>query len=163
MFSVRTAYILWLPSLFGVAGLHRFYLGKVGTGIIYLCTAGLFGLGTLYDAFTLPEQVRVARLKHRYFAALDHEDELVLGERRRQEEPLSLEHVILKAAKENNGTVSPGEIALEGRVTTEEARSELERLASNGFCEVRVKKSGAVVYTFPEFVTQSSENEFESF
>lgn len=167
MFSVRTAYILWMPWIFGICGLQRFYLGKVGTGILYLCTWGLFGFGTLYDAFTLPEQVRVARLKRRYERGIEDDTDYVVRATRqeagREEKAMSLEHVILNSAKNNNGTVSPGNIALEARVTTEKAKAELERLASKGFCEVRVRSSGAVVYTFPEFVTRPDSGEFENF
>ncbi len=48
----------WLLNTYsGIAGLHRFYLGKWGTGILYLCTAGLLGIGVIYDFFTLNSRV----------------------------------------------------------------------------------------------------------
>ncbi|HEY9035749.1 MAG TPA: TM2 domain-containing protein [Pseudomonadales bacterium] len=50
--------LAWILLTFlGFFGIHRFYLGKWFTGIVYLCTAGLFGLGYLYDYWTLNEQV----------------------------------------------------------------------------------------------------------
>lgn len=57
MKSKGTAYLLWLPSLLLVSGLHRLYLGKWGTGLIWFFTLGLGGLGTLFDLFTLGGQV----------------------------------------------------------------------------------------------------------
>jgi TM2 domain-containing membrane protein YozV len=39
----------------GVLGFHRFYVGRWGTGLIYLCTAGLAGIGVLYDFLTFNE------------------------------------------------------------------------------------------------------------
>jgi TM2 domain-containing membrane protein YozV len=50
--------IAWILLTFlGAFGVHRFYLGKWLTGLLYLCTLGLFGLGILYDYFTLNEQI----------------------------------------------------------------------------------------------------------
>ena len=50
--------LAWILFVFlGWFGLHRFYQAKIFTGIIYLLTGGLFGVGMVYDAFTLNEQV----------------------------------------------------------------------------------------------------------
>ncbi|AKX45165.1 hypothetical protein AKN87_08780 [Thiopseudomonas alkaliphila] len=48
----------WLLLTFlGLFGLHRFYQHKWITGILYLCTGGLFLLGILYDFWTLNTQI----------------------------------------------------------------------------------------------------------
>lgn len=52
--------LAWILLTFlGAFGLHRFYLGKWLTGLLYLCTLGLFGLGVLYDFWTLNDQISV--------------------------------------------------------------------------------------------------------
>ena len=46
-----------LHFFLGLFGIHRFYLGKWGTGLIFLLTGGLFGIGYIYDILTLNDQI----------------------------------------------------------------------------------------------------------
>ncbi len=54
-------YILWI---FGFTGSHRFYFGKPISGVIWLCTLGLFGIGWLIDLFLIPGMDRRADQKY---------------------------------------------------------------------------------------------------
>ena len=50
--------VAWLLLTFlGIFGVHRFYMGKIFTGLLYLLTGGLFFVGILYDFLTLNGQV----------------------------------------------------------------------------------------------------------
>ena len=48
-----------LLTFLGLFGVHRMYLGKWVTGILYLLTLGLLGIGYLYDYWTLNDQITV--------------------------------------------------------------------------------------------------------
>jgi TM2 domain-containing membrane protein YozV len=48
-----------LLTFLGYIGIHRMYMGKWFTGIIYLLTGGVLGLGYLYDFWTLNDQITV--------------------------------------------------------------------------------------------------------
>ena len=63
------AYLLWF--FLGFFGIHKFYLEKIGFGILYFFTGGLFFIGWFVDLFTLPSQVDLYNLKMQnlYFSA----------------------------------------------------------------------------------------------
>lgn len=57
MNNLGAAYLCWAAGFFGLAGLHRIYNGQVKTGILWLLTFGLGGIGQLVDLFLLPRMV----------------------------------------------------------------------------------------------------------
>ena len=52
--------VAWLLLTFlGIFGIHRMYMNKWFTGILYLLTGGLLGFGYLYDFWTLNDQITI--------------------------------------------------------------------------------------------------------
>ena len=160
MYSVGLAYLLWLLSGFGALGFHRFYLGKIPTGLLWMFTGGLGMIGSIYDFFTLPGQVREANIRkaifgqawRSYFTENESWRNVNDGEARIVEARESLEHTILKIAKENKGILAASEVALAAKISIEESKKHLDMLVSKGFAELRVRKSGALVYAIPDIM-----------
>lgn len=55
--DIVTAYILLAPSIIGLAGLHRFYVGRWVSGLVWLVTGGLCGIGSIVDLVMMPRMV----------------------------------------------------------------------------------------------------------
>ncbi len=64
MRSTNIADLLWGLWFLGIAGMHRFYLGKPITGLIWFLTGGLFGIGQIIDLFLIPGMVEEQNLKY---------------------------------------------------------------------------------------------------
>ncbi len=59
--------IAWLLFYFlGMFGAHRIYMGKYVTGILWLLTGGLLGVGFIYDLLTLNQQVSDINRQYEY-------------------------------------------------------------------------------------------------
>ena len=171
MYSVFIAYLLWVLSGFGMLGFHRFYLGKFPTGLLWMCSFGLFFMGAIYDFFTLPRQVKEANLRKELFDqirrqfsgqtsaspagnrgwhyAKDAEFRIVGEKEAPKERP---EQVILKLARENKGILTVSEVALGADIPMEEAKKLLEAMVTKGFAELRVRRTGTLVYVLPDMV-----------
>jgi TM2 domain-containing membrane protein YozV len=159
LYTQGKAYLMWALSLF-IPGMHRFYLGKIGSGIVYFLTGGLFFIGTLTDLFRIPRLVQEANYEHALENALMQEAGR-LPERPIVRKKESIERVILKTAKNNNGVITPSEVALEGDIPIEEARKYLEKIAAKGFAEMKITTNGVIVYRFPEFLKETKEAGYE--
>ncbi len=155
------AYILLALGFYvGFPGFHRLYMRKYGPGTWLRFIPGLGHLLAFYDLITLPSQIREANTAAKYHAVLAHSSvlpELEAMKAKVKREKENPEQVILRTAKKNKGLVTPGEVALEGNIPIQEARKNLDELAVKGFIEMRVRQSGTVVYTFPEFMDQGED------
>ena len=168
MYSTFTAYLLWLLSGFGALGLHRFYLGKIPSGLLWMFSCGLFGIGSIYDFFTLPGQVREANIRNAIFERTRRQFRpagqagrpnnwryandaqfTVMGHGREKEHP---ERVILKLAKENKGILTVSDLALGADISIDEAKKYLDALVTKGYAELRVRRSGSLVYVIPDML-----------
>ncbi len=166
MYHVGIAYLLWFVSGCGILGLHRFYLRKIPTGLLWMFSFGLLTVGAIYDFFTLPSQVREANIREALI------QDKTMQKRRKQRivhdgvttiiNPReSVERIILKLAKRNKGILTITDVALEADISVDDAKKDLEALVDKGIAELRVRKTGTIVYVITEYL--ESEAPFESF
>ncbi len=155
------------------AGLHRFYLGRPISGILYFLTWGFFGLGTLIDLFLIPSMVEEENRKslppgdvHLHFhgrlpdgrpAPIPQAPPRRVAPQRAlpappapkpPSKPMDIEQHILQIAKEDGGSVTVAMIALQTDLSLKEAKNKLERLRKEGFCNVDLSEEGAKLYVF---------------
>jgi len=164
-YSTGLSYGLWCAGLAGACGIHRFYLGKVGTGVIWLLTFGLLGVGQVLDLVRMKSLVRDANIRE---GRVPHPFQLARAQATAGQAvtgagepggklaaPLNLRQQLLKAAMSNGGeiTVSQGVMAT-GR-SFEEIESVLNKMTDKGYVDVdNAPGTGVIVYRFPELVTR---------
>jgi TM2 domain-containing membrane protein YozV len=164
MYSLGVAYLLWAIGGFGTLGLHRFYLRKHGTGVLWLLTGGVFGIGAVVDLFRLPAMVREAEIEEDDRALLRDAAEAV-AEPSSQAVAESLEQVILRVAKAGGGLVSPALVATSGHWSLDDSRACLDEMVRKGHAEQRATKTGSppLLYVIPDFLTDEGRQQVVDF
>lgn len=136
------AYGLWAGWLFGFAGLHRLYLGKYGTGFLWLFTWGLAGIGQLYDLITMRRQVEEANLL---------EEARAMHAAREREPEVTPQQLLLSAAMKEGGQLTVTQAAMVTGYSFQEAEQLLREMVASGYVDIgNEPESGVIVYYFPE-------------
>jgi len=156
--SKGIAYLLWMGWLFGFAGLHRFYLGKPGSGLLYLLTFGLLGVGQIVDLVRLPRMVAKENTRHaalqalaekRALQALQHRALLPPASRAAAEPQEGFRKSLLAAAAKHGGRLSVTQGVMATGTSFEEVERELDDMLQSGYVGIdNDEQSGIVVYIF---------------
>lgn len=138
----RIAYLFWCLSLVGINGAHRLYAGKVGSGLLYFFTFGLFGVGQFVDLCLIPDMVdkRNQRLQ-----ALSGEEPTTTTTLPTSSPMLAL----LQAAEANGGQLSAARAVLHTKLEPAQVERLLKEAMTLGYAEVgNDPQTGAIRYYF---------------
>jgi len=145
------AYILWAFGLMGFCGIHRFYSGKITSGLIYFLTFGFLGVGQVVDLFLIPSMTREKNMRLLYQSTVEARNNspqvtLVEQEKPKKADPML---VLLKAAAANNNVLSIGQVMLATELPIEEVERLLQQSLKQGLAHIdNDEQTGAVRYYF---------------
>ena len=138
--SLALTYLLWCLALVGICGMQRFYNRRPISGLLWLFTLGLCGLGQLLDLLLIPGLVR-------------HANRALLRESPLAQEP-AIEVQLLSLARrvgERGFTLNDAvlELRLPPGADSTLVRAEIQRLLHGELLDVGNDERGRVVYREP--------------
>jgi hypothetical protein len=151
MKSKGIAYLLLI--FLGWAGGHRFYLNKFGTGIIWLLSLGLLGIGLLIDLFTLSGQVDMYNALHGGRRGTQNNQQNIVvnvagpAAATAVQTPVSAERQILLLS-EKNSVLTVKQIVSQTDLEIEQVEEALKRLANKGMAKELAGDDGRLEYDF---------------
>ncbi|MCF2971721.1 TM2 domain-containing protein [Synechococcus sp. Nb3U1] len=161
--STGTAYAFWCLGFFGACGIHRLYAGKTGTGILWLLTFGLLGIGQLIDLFLIPGMVEDYNFKQAVLRSQGSQPSLEPPTQTTPaslpQEPLkgqALMREILRLAQQRQGILTLSEIAIDLPADFDEIEQALQELSRRGMAFPENNRiTGAVEYQFVHLLPRS--------
>jgi len=158
------AYILVFLGLTGICGLQRFYVGKVGSGLLYLLTIGFLGVGQFVDLFLVPEMVDDCNRKKGFslpgqYIAPSAQQQVVVnigehvssaiaglgaGQQVKEAVPQTLDQKILQRCHDESASI--GQICLAAGVDAKEVKEAVDRLAAEGLLHADIDDAGIIRY-----------------
>jgi TM2 domain-containing membrane protein YozV len=155
MNKVSSAYILWLGCFLSLNGLHRLYNGKIATGLLWLCTFGLFGVGQLVDLLLIPNMVEDYNTKMKIKMGVSangvplYEPVVATSVIKPSKQQLMVK--LLKAAEVRNGKLSVTQGVMDTVASFSEVEAVLKEMLKSGYVKIdNHPVTGVVVYEFIE-------------
>jgi TM2 domain-containing membrane protein YozV len=146
------AYILWTFGLMGFCGIHRFYSGKITSGLVYFLTFGFFGVGQFVDLFLIPGMTRERNMRLLYEATVEARNNspqvtLVQPEAiAKKSDPML---ILLRAAATHNNVLSVGQAMLATELPLDRVEVLLSQALKQGLAHIdNDEQTGAVRYYF---------------
>lgn len=174
MNDIGTSYLLWLGWFFGVGGLHRLYNKKYVSGLVWLCTWGLFGFGQLLDLLLIPGMVQDHNLQRRLklgwtpngvplnspvvvnseFMDASRPPATASGVRPPEPKPVPKDRLMIelaKVAQARGGKISVTQAVIDTGVSFDEVEATLQEMVKRGYVGVdNHPDNGVVLYEFLE-------------
>ncbi len=144
------SYLLWMGFLFGVGGLHRLYNGKIASGLLWMFTWGLFGIGQFVDLLLIPD---MAEQRHRklFGDQPSNFDRPSVVAAEVSKDTLMVQ--LLRLAKLHGGQLTVTQAVMETGQSFEKIEAELKTMVKSGYADVTNRHdSGVVVYEFLELM-----------
>ncbi|WP_017719968.1 TM2 domain-containing protein [Kamptonema formosum] len=152
---LSTSYILCIVWFFGLGGLHRLYNGKIGTGLLWLFTWGVFGVGQFVDLFIIPSMVEEHDLKLRARLGVSatgvplSQSSIAATVIQPAKDKLTVQ--IVKAAEARGGKISVTQAVMDTEASFVEVEEVLKDLVKIGYVSVENDYiTGIVMYRFNE-------------
>ncbi|OCR00376.1 hypothetical protein BCD67_12740 [Oscillatoriales cyanobacterium USR001] len=156
MKNLGLSYALWAGWLIGFSGLHRIYNGKIGTGLLWLFTGGLLGIGQLLDLLLIPSMVDEENANIRAKLGISatgvpQHYQGQIAEVLVKETPEQLTVKLLKAAYNRGGKLSVTQGVMATGATFAEVEATLRELLKTGYVSIdNDPATGIVIYDFHE-------------